>query len=357
MARTSLAILTVFLIGEPALPDWAAADERPMPGPVQTKTVVTDFLNIDRIYASMVGPMNTVTFKFGKHPENEMIWLTGARIETFDRQNKPLADVYLCHTNLDVRSNNSTTHRHDHAMASAHQSNFMDLVQGQPGIHFPPGFGLPLITDDWVVMHAMALNSHPVEKPFDIFFKATLEYIYDHDLKEPLKSLRLALSNVFVPARHPNCPPPMAGKPQFECGVYRADTSGKEMNLHWLVPPGRHTYRHKLKEGLGIHYDTTAHFISMHLHNHAESMELIDLTAQKTVFKGKVSYYPNSRDIDRFEYYSDEEGIPLFIDHEYELTAVYNNTTDEDIDAMAVLYIYYWDKEFNQNTVSAGHSH
>ena len=47
------------------------------------------------------------------------------------------------------------------------------------------------------------------------------------------------------------------------------------------------------------------------------------------------------------EYYSSEEGTPVFKDHEYEVIAIYNNTSDEIQDAMAVLRLYAHEKTFS----------
>ena len=36
----------------------------------------------------------------------------------------------------------------------------------------------------------------------------------------------------------------------------------------------------------------------------------------------------------------------MYVDHEYELVSVYNNTTPEDVDAMAAMYLFLHNKEF-----------
>ena len=44
------------------------------------------------------------------------------------------------------------------------------------------------------------------------------------------------------------------------------------------------------------------------------------------------------------ENYSSDEGFPLYKDHVYEIEALYNNTTDHDVDAMAMMVLYYYPK-------------
>ncbi len=39
--------------------------------------------------------------------------------------------------------------------------------------------------------------------------------------------------------------------------------------------------------------------------------------------------------------YSSVEGFRVYPDHEYEMEAFYDNTTQHDVDAMAVIYLYF----------------
>ena len=85
-----------------------------------------------------------------------------------------------------------------------------------------------------------------------------------------------------------------------------------------------------------------------HLHPFAEFVELIDLTSGKTVYKSKVTAADGRVGIERVEHFESEEGLPVFADHEYELLSVYNNTSDEDADSMAVMFMYMRDKQFKK---------
>jgi hypothetical protein len=114
---------------------------------------------------------------------------------------------------------------------------------------------------------------------------------------------------------------------------------------HWLVPPGRHTYRSGVVRPLfqtpgnpmGIRKGTRIHFLRPHLHGYGESVALNDKTTGTTVWKGHAENAKNLRQLVRADFYSDVEGMPLHPDHEYELEIVYNNPTNEPIDAMGAL--------------------
>ncbi|HET9234870.1 MAG TPA: hypothetical protein VFP10_12085, partial [Candidatus Eisenbacteria bacterium] len=51
---------------------------------------------------------------------------------------------------------------------------------------------------------------------------------------------------------------------------------------------------------------------------------------------------------------SSQAGVPLHRDHQYEIVTRYNNTTQADIDAMSILYIYCRDWTFENQTSASG---
>ena len=71
-------------------------------------------------------------------------------------------------------------------------------------------------------------------------------------------------------------------------------------------------------------------------------------TTGKTLFKSAVRNFDDRIGLDKVEYFSSAEGIPVHADHEYELVSTYNNTTDQDQDSMAVMLLYMLDKEFRK---------
>jgi hypothetical protein len=131
------------------------------------------------------------------------------------------------------------------------------------------------------------------------------------------------------------------------------DQYGRKFTGHWVVNPGREVNRTPVTKLLSLPYDTTAHYIAVHLHPFAESLELYDLTAKKTVFKSKVRGMPGRIGIAHVDYFTSEEGVMMYDDHEYELISVYHNTTKEPQDSMAVMYIYFLDKNFEKPDAEA----
>jgi len=81
--------------------------------------------------------------------------------------------------------------------------------------------------------------------------------------------------------------------------------------------------------------------------SHTVVTELIDLTTGESVFKAFANNYPDQGAVEKIPKYSSTEGIPILRDHDYEVVAVYNNTTDQEVDSMAVVYLYLHDAKWN----------
>lgn len=85
-------------------------------------------------------------------------------------------------------------------------------------------------------------------------------------------------------------------------------------------------------------------------------MDLVDLTTGRRVYKATATNYPDRVAIQKISHYSSEEGLPIDRHHEFELVVVYDNTTDHDVDSMAVMYLYLHDSFYAkaQRTAAEG---
>ena len=123
---------------------------------------------------------------------------------------------------------------------------------------------------------------------------------------------------------------------------------GRKFSGHWVVPPGREVNRTLVTHLMRVPYDTTVHYIAIHLHPFAESLELRDLSTGKTLFKSAARNFDDRIGLSNVDHFTSEEGMAVFADHEYEMVSVYNNTTAEAQDSMAVMYMYLKDREFDE---------
>lgn len=225
--------------------------------------------------------------------------------------------------------------------------NWFTLVQGNYSIDFPSGFAMPAYSDQPLRMLWMAQNQDPERKPFGMRIRSRVRYIEDTDLQQPMKPLNKFSWDIRVAAPY-QAPSAKTGE---HCANGESDApaagtkpAGQDAVLHFAVPPGRHVYRSTVQGDSKIPFDTTAHHLSAHLHAYGESMELIDVTAGKSIYKAVATNNSRQTGIELMTDLASEAGIPIYRNHVYELVATYNNTTDHVIDAMAVVYIYYRDK-------------
>lgn len=342
----------------------AAADQANPAGEVHTFSVDSTVHTIDRVYRSMSGLRNNNSLSFLPGPP-ELIWLTGFKVEMVDaKKNIPVSPEYLCHSHLRFKGS-----RHD---ADQRRPKFgtqdwkmVTLVQGKTEVELPLGFGIPILSDEQFVFHSMVINNNPISTPIEIKARSTFKFLKDQEMISPLKPLFRQALTLYVPepggdsARPSMCV--VQGRTNEDMdmesdqalpmpsttGNLTLIKSGKKMNYHWIVPPGRHTYRYAIDKEI-VPYDTTIHFISVHIHPYCSFFELRDATTGKSVFKSRTKNFKDRIGIDQSESYSSPIGLPVYKDHRYELVAEYNNTTKQDVDAMAIMYMYMHSKDFER---------
>ena len=266
----------------------------------------------------------------------------------------PVSQEFMCHSNLDFD-------RERHAglfdLPIYHTDRLFTLSQGQYEIDLPDGFGLPYYSDEPFWLTTQVLNLNPDETVHRVRHKVAIEYVVDGESAKGMKPLFMTSAWGLVllegedgqfgmaeaGEEHEGCLPGEAASEDM-----RDDGQGRRFSGHWVVPPGRQVNRTRVTTIMKLPYDTTVHYIAVHLHPFAESLELIDLTDEKSVFKSKVAGAEGKIGIERVDYFSSAEGIPLHADHEYELVSTYENTTDENQDSMAVMLLYLLDKAFEK---------
>lgn len=326
---------------------------------VKKLTLVSPIYTIDKKYKSMKGPYSVKTFTLGDDEEQEIVWVKSMTAEVLSEDGqKVLSDEFMCHANLDFTSRRQRELFGNEARGPYNR--LFTLSQGQTQIKFPEGFGIPMLSDTKIELTTQVLNHNEVENlPINVRQKITIEYVRDKDLKEPLTPLyrqdgayilvsmtgEPAIFNVENPLDVHSGASCMPGE-NAGTDVYR-DKFGRMFSGHWAVKPGKEENHTVITENMSVPYDTEIHAIGVHLHPFAESLILKDLTTDKVIYKSEPTQKTGAVGLANVPYYSDQEGIPLYKDHEYSMISVYNNTTPDDHDAMAVFGIYAIDHDFN----------
>jgi len=325
---------------------------------IHTKTVLSDVYTIDRIYKSMTGPSSTQQIYLSEnHKEPELLWIVGYKAVMRGADGlEEMPQDFMCHSNLDYES---WRHRYYYSKGNYGQGRLFTLSQGQLEVRLPEGFGIPVFSNEPFSLTTQVLNHNVQNNSFDLRHQIAISYIYDKDITEPLKPLYpsgvyglvllkgedgyMLIKEPDAQKHGPGCLPGQTASENFYF-----DPFGRQFSGHWVVKPGREENHTNVTRVMNLPYDTTLHYIAVHLHPFAESIELRDLTENKSLFKSRVRPFEGKIGIEHVEYFSNEEGITVFKDHEYEVVSVYNNTSGVDQDSMAVMYLYLYDKDFRR---------
>lgn len=300
------------------------------------KTVLFTNMLIDRIYPSMRGPNKEEHVNLTK--SDGAVWITRYRAEVLDPATGSGLQEYMCHTNLDLAGVPKSE-------ANGYMRQEFCISQGQKEIVMPKGYALRIPDDNnlqwrlWVMV--LNNNDHVVKKVLN--FQSRIEY-YDAvtAAKKKLIPLYQTGAALFPLTVDSNARP---GEPTVKTAV-EAEVSdrmdGRRRTGHWMVPPGRQELAEDVTRQMNIKRDTTIHYIWMHIHPYAESVEIWDKTANKSLWKGTCQNDPNPKRaaILSTDHYSSTTGLKVYKDHQYELRSVYNNVTDHDVDAMVSVWMY-----------------
>jgi hypothetical protein len=312
----------------PSAESYAAADATPnldtgSPATYEPELTTLEFFvegfHIREKYLSMEGPQQKLPVKSALGKAGSAVWVKAMTVEILDEEREPLSAEFLCHAWFTFRSPKT--------------GGMMSVSQGTKTVTLPEGFAFMMPNDPETELNLIGMlenNNHDVIDQKAIM-KYTISYYSDEEAKKS-KLKKLETLN-------------MVGRPDAPAVHAHHSMKPNIKPHHWMVPPGRHTYRSALMRPMfgsqgnpmGIEEGTRIHFMRPHLHGYGESVALIDKTTGKTIWKGNAENAKELRQVVHVDFYSDVEGIPLHPNHEYELEIVYNNPTQEPIDAMGAL--------------------
>jgi hypothetical protein len=364
----SAAILVIVVAAVQATSYGVFSSNVTSPSPeVFIKDFISKPLSIDKIYPSMRGPYDKVIAVLDEVSDPEPVWIKNMEFIPLDNDgNEQPSDKHLCHGQVlfdDMKDFSETNSMGFHRDRTLPRKVFTG-VQGQLDLPLPEGFGIPVYTDEPLEVVMMAFNLDPELEPFDMRVKTRVSYIKDSDTTEPMKALGKSAIDITLPisdeafhdkkSGHSACGVTLDD--QLLTGRHAVDSTANLRNIgngqkgtnHFLVEPGLHEYKYQIDGSAIVPFDTTVHMITGHLHPYGDFLELTDLTTGEVVFVSHALPNEEFHYVQQMTSYSSAEGIPFFVDHEYEYRAVYDNTSDKEIDAMAVMYFYFHDKVFDR---------
>jgi hypothetical protein len=283
-----------------------------------------------------------------------MLWLVGYETQVTEADGRtPAPAEFMCHSGTDT--DGAEYYRHFPTRLKLHGNRLFSVDQGTTAMKLPDGFGIPLMSNQPLVIGAQVLNHNLTDRTFDVRQLVSVDFIRNADLRKPLRPLLQTgvFGMVLVDGADGHIGvPPGAGKTETHgpgCSLapdsghpsgYVRDAHGRRLSSFWIVEPGRHEYHARVTTFLELPYDTTVHYAAAHLHPYATSLELYDITAKKTVLELHAKQATGKVGLAEVEQYASAEGAPLYRGHEYDLIATYDNTSGTNQDAMATMFLY-----------------
>ncbi len=349
----------------------AVASAAPAPaGPkVYERVILSEVYEVDRIYKSMQGPNSTEAFRLEDLSAPELLWIVGFEAIMVDPAgDKQVSQEFMCHANLDI---DATRHHELFDQKKLTSGRLFTLSQGQYRIDMPKGTGIPILSTEALMLNTQVLNLNDPDAKHRVRHKVVMRYLRDKEVAGEMKALYVAGAfglkllegkdgHYGRTDEHPDgheghqghdehaaCLPGVnAGQNVFD------DNAGRKFTGHWVVEPGREVNHTDVTKLMDLPFDTTLHYVAVHLHPFAETLTLEDLTTGEVVYQAKTRQAAVGIGLAHVDFFSSDEGIPLYKDHRYEIVSVYENTSGQPQDSMAVMNLYLHDREFKKPDLS-----
>jgi hypothetical protein len=322
-------------------------------------TLLSRSYTIDRLYQSMEGPYSQHDgVRLIEDSPRQLLWLTGLECQLVAPDGEaPRAQDFFCHSNLSFTPQSNGDEHLAKGRTRSSDGRLFTLIPGRMNVTLPEGFGVPVYSDEALDYLTMSLNLNHRGEAVKLKFRSNIHFVRDIDVKaQPMKPLFRRALYAYEPigqaSTHTMC---MGGtNAGAACGPFVGKAAsnaflaslGKTNTVHWLIPPGHFESHVDITDQMELPYDTTAHYVTAHLHPFGKSVSLVDKTTGKTLFAIHATDYDNRLGVQSMEQWSSAEGVDLMKDHQYELVTAYHNPTDKPIDAMSILYVYAFDKTF-----------
>jgi len=348
---------------------------------------------LDEVRMSMEGPNSNhplIPVSMNSKDEHRDLWITGVKTELIDPElDETISPEFFCHSNLTLSPYDTAPEDHNQLFDSARHLEWrlFTLVPGRMEITLPEGFGIPVKMGTKIDYFTMALNQNPGlparslkmktqiltnKSPLKSLFRRSL-YVYQKHLDQQDVSIA-SMPELLKVAQHQgelcaqSCDEALLGQlpslfqsmnidhvgswhPGSTCCVENASEGGVieqfgvDHTVHWMVSPGKHRYRSEVTEQLKLPFDTTAHYVTGHLHPMGTRLQLIDMESQETVFEITAECREERLGVLTMSELKSQAGTKIEQGKRYELIADYDNPTDKPIDAMGIMYVYLLDED------------
>ncbi|WP_233273939.1 hypothetical protein [Altibacter lentus] len=308
-------------------------------------------LLVDNIYQSMDGPQAMLNLDL--NPDAAAVkWITGFKAEVYREGTNVHNNDFLCHTNIDFFDPIHYKNLNFPQRINAQYPRLGTLSNGINDLQFPQGYGFPVAANDKFIVASRTLNHNIEDAFFKVKHRISFEFAPPQSHLKPLVPRALVLlqdydrENPYNPNKKKDpslCTPIDLKNHSF------LNKEGEKLSAHWILPEGNHRYEFDVTYQLELKEDTTIHAMAAHLHPHAQSFTLYDITEETAVYTFECENYNNKIGLKKVPVYASEEGLTLYADNSYKLILETKNPSEGFSDMMAVLFVYLYDREMDDH--------
>lgn len=303
---------------------------------------------IDGIYKSMEGPKAMQYFNVNSK-NNELLWMTGFEVKAIHtKSGNSISNDFICHMNIDyLEEEHHGKWRLDHRI-NRQYPRAISLSHGVECIKFPEGYGFPMFSYEPFFLTTQSLNHNVQDSVFQVKHEIHIAYSMDKNIK-PLRPKNIFMMLPFD-KEHPEemmvsdvdaCIPVETKNHTYY------DDNGQALSGHWKIFPGKQTFTCNVTQQLAVRDTVRVHQITPHLHPLAENFQLKDLTSGDIIYNCEVVNHNNTIGLTKTPVFLSQEGMLLYPTHQYELKLTTNNTTEENQDMMASMFLFFYDEEMD----------
>ncbi|CAN5373042.1 hypothetical protein BH10CYA1_BH10CYA1_20300 [soil metagenome] len=294
------------------------------------------------------------------HEPKQLIWLTGVKLEVLDEQGKvqPTSE-FICHCNVDLD-------RRDQVFPETHtgSTRLFTITQGQTDIHFPEGCAVPLASDELIHLKFQVANRTTTAHR-RLKHLCTIDFVKDSDLTKPMTALSWYTPFMAVelkdatklPASQMHGPSCLAlstaeNAPNAIPGTVIDYAQGRKVTGHWKVPPGLHLYQCPLTTARDFGFnseDRIVRTVWTHCHPLCKKVTMLVCDGSKKTPIWSVDVNTKTDSGLETAKISDlyfKDGVVLPKGKQFEIDAVYDNTTGTAQDSMVSQGIFFEDPKF-----------
>lgn len=313
-------------------------------------TLLAPITRVAGLFPPMTGPVTTQSFPLYPEARRDLLWLTSFEATIVDpTAARQLSQEFNCHSNL---ISGLETHRRRFPSAlHTGEIRLFTVNEGQSRVELPDGLAVPVGPAEELILQSQVLNLNVTDRVLELRHRIKIDFLRDTELPRERRPKPVVgrILQILKPLRAGT-----GGHAHAEQGAHAEEGNGSGaiphaaayrvgdglFSGHWLLTPGREESRSDVTDQLALPFDTTLHHAAAHLHPFAVSIGLFDRTAGKPVFEASVREYRDRIGIESVDVLSSRDGVPLLRGHRYELVSVYENSSGEDSDAMAALFVY-----------------